>query len=61
MENSRFAKSGFPLLVKASWKMIVLEVWVFTFGESLVENACFGSLGLSLLVKVSGKMSGLEV
>ena len=32
------------LLVKVSWKMLILEAWILTFGESLVENARFGSL-----------------
>ena len=32
------------LLVKVSWKMLVLEAWILTFAESLVENARFGSL-----------------
>ena len=40
-----FWKFGLSLLVKVSWKTLVLEVWTVTFGESLVENACFGSLG----------------
>ena len=39
-----FWKLGLSLLVKVSWKMLVLEAWILTFGESLVENACFGSL-----------------
>ena len=30
--------------MKVSWKTLVLEAWIVTFGESLVENACFGSL-----------------
>ena len=38
-----FWKLGLSLLVKVSWKMLVLEAWIVTFGESLVENA-FGSL-----------------
>ena len=39
-----FWKLGFSLLVKVSWKMLVLEAWILTFGESLVGNARFGSL-----------------
>ena len=39
-----FWKFGLSLLVKVSWKMLVLEAWIVTFGESLVENARFGSL-----------------
>ena len=39
-----FWKLGLSLLVKVSWKMLVLEAWIATFGESLVENARFGSL-----------------
>ena len=43
---------GFSLLMKFSWKTFVLEVvstfvlevWIRTFGESLVENARFGSV-----------------
>ena len=70
-KNSRgkcsFWKSG-SLLVKVLWKLLVLEAWILTFGEFLVENARFGSLdfhfggkcsfwklGFSLLVKVSWK------
>ena len=37
-------KLGLSLLVKVSRKMLVLEAWIVTFGESLVENARFGSL-----------------
>ena len=32
------------LLQEVSWKMLVLEAWIVTFGESLVETARFGSL-----------------
>ena len=39
-----FRKLGLSLLVKVSWKMLVLEAWIVTFGESLVENARLGSL-----------------
>ena len=39
--------------------MLVLEAWIVTFGESLVENARW-KLGLSLLAKVSWKMLVLE-
>ena len=39
-----FWKLGFSLLVKVSWKTLVLEAWIVTFSESLVENARFGSL-----------------
>ena len=39
-----FWKLGLSLLVKISWKMLVLEARMVTFGESLVENARFGSL-----------------
>ena len=45
--------------MKVSCKTLVLEGWIVTFGESLVENARFGS-GLSLLVKVSWKMLVLK-
>ena len=38
-----FWKLALSLLVKVSWKMLVLEAWIATFGESLVENARFGS------------------
>ena len=31
-------------MVKVSCKTLVLEAWIVTFGESLVENARFGSL-----------------
>ena len=53
-------KLGLSLVVKVSWKMLVLEAWIVTFGESLVENARFWKLGLSLLVKVSWKIPVLE-
>ena len=39
-----FWKLGFSLLGKVLWKMLGLEAWIVTFGESLVENARFGSL-----------------
>ena len=39
-----FWKLGFSLLVKVSWKMVILEAWVLAFGERLVEKARFGSL-----------------
>ena len=39
-----FWKLGLSLVVKVSWKMLVLEAWIPTLGESLVENARFGSL-----------------
>ena len=39
-----FWKLGLSLLVNVSWKTLVLEAWLVTFGESLVENARFGSL-----------------
>ena len=52
-----FWKLGLPLLVNVSWKMLVLEAWILTFGESFVENARFG---FSLLVKVSWKVLVLE-
>ena len=32
------------LLREVSWKTLVLEAWILTFGESFVEDACFGSL-----------------
>ena len=35
-----FWKLGLSLLVKVSWKTLVLEAWIVTFGESLVESAC---------------------
>ena len=34
-----FWKLGLSLLVKVSCKTLVLEAWIVTFGESLVENA----------------------
>ena len=39
-----FWKLGLLLLMKVSWKMLVLEAWIVTFGESLVENARFERL-----------------
>ena len=44
------------LLREIWWKMLVLDVWVLTFGESLVENTWFGSLDSHFLVTVSWKM-----
>ena len=35
--NRSFWKLGLSLLVKVSWKTLVLEAWIVTFGESLVE------------------------
>ena len=48
------------LLREVSCKTLVLEAWIVSFGDSVVENARFGSLDLSLLVKVSWKMLVLE-
>ena len=39
-----FWKLALSLLLKVSWKMLILEAWIVTFAESLVENARFGSL-----------------
>ena len=42
-EKYLFWKLGLSLLVvKVSWKILVLEAWILTFGESLVESAGFG-------------------
>ena len=49
-----FCKFGLSLLVK-----VVLEAWIVSFGESLVENAGL-KLGLSLLVRVSWNTLVLE-
>ena len=42
-EKSRVKRSvfklGLSLLVNVSWKMLVLEAWIVTFGECLLENA----------------------
>ena len=38
-----FWKLGLSPFVEVSWKMLVLEAWIVTLGESLVENARFGS------------------
>ena len=51
-----FWKLGLSLLVKGSWKTLVLKPWIVTFGERLVENARFGSLDCHFLVKGSWKM-----
>ena len=32
-----FWKLGLSLLVNVSWKMLVLEAWILTFGERLVQ------------------------
>ena len=52
-----FWKLGFSLLVQVSCKTLVLEVWIVTFGASLVENARFGSLDCHFLWKSCGKCS----
>ena len=52
-----FWKLGFSLLVKVSWKMLILEAWIVTFGECLVENARFGSLDCHFWWKSRGKRS----
>ena len=52
-----FWKLGFSLLVKVSCKMLVLEAWLVTFGESLVENARFGSLACHFWWQSRGKCS----
>ena len=52
-----FWKLGFSLLVKVSCKMLVLEAWIVTFGDSLVENARFGSLDCESLMENIGKCS----
>ena len=52
-----FWKLGLPLLVKVSWKMLVLEAWIVTFGATLVENACLGSLACHFWWKSRGKCS----
>ena len=45
------------LLREVSCKMFVLEVWIVTFCESLVENARFGSLDCHFWWKSRGKCS----
>ena len=52
-----FWKLGMSLLVKVSWKMLVLEAWILTFGDSLMENARFGSLECHFWWKSCGKCS----
>ena len=39
-----FWKSTFSLFANVSWKTLVLEAFILTFCECLVENARFGSL-----------------
>ena len=56
-----FWKLGLSLLVKVSWKTLVLEAWIVTFGESLVENVRCGSLDCHFWWKSRGKcLSGLQ-
>ena len=50
-------KLGFSLVVKVSWKMLVLEAWILTCGESLAQNARFGSLDSHLWWTSRGKCS----
>ena len=52
-----FWKLGLSLLVKVSWKMLVVEAWLVTFGENLLENARFGSLDCHFWWKSGGKRS----
>ena len=40
-----------------SWKMLIWEAWIVTFGESLVENARFGSLDSHFWCKSRAKRS----
>ena len=65
-ERCSFWKLGVSLLVKVLWKilvlealveMLVLEAWIFTFGEGLVENARFGSLDCHFWRTSRGKCS----
>ena len=55
-ENARF-ESIDSLFAKVSWKTFVLEVWILTFGESLVENVRFGRLDSHFCRKSCGKRS----
>ena len=43
--------------MKVSCKTLVLEAWIVTFGESLVENARFGSLDCHFWSKSGVKRS----
>ena len=52
-----FWKLGLSLLVDVSWKTLILEAWIVTFGESLVGNACFGSLDCHFWWMSRGKCS----
>ena len=52
-----FWKFGLSLLVKVSWKMLVLKAWIVTFGECLMENARFESLDYHFWWKSRGKCS----
>ena len=52
-----FWKLGLSLLVEISWKTLVLEAWIVTFGGSHVENARFGSLDCHFWWKSRGKRS----
>ena len=52
-----FWKCVFSLFAKVSWKTFVLEVWIHSFGESLVENARFGSVYSHFLQRSRGKRS----
>ena len=45
---------------EVSWKTFVLEVWILTFCDSLVENARFGRLQFSVFANVSWKTLVLE-
>ena len=51
-----FWKASFPVFAKVSWNTLVLEVWILTFGESLMQNAPFGVDG-RFLRKSRGKRS----
>ena len=43
-DNCSFWALGLSFSVKVWWKLLLLEGWIFTFGESLLGNARFANM-----------------
>ena len=56
-----FWRFGWSFLVRVSWKMLVLEVWIVIFRGKSRGKCLSWKSGLSLLGEVSWKMLVLEV
>ena len=48
---------GIPIFARASWKTLVLELWILSFCESLVENDPFAIRDSPFLRELRGKRS----